>query len=156
MLHMRVREAREQDHLFVESLILESFEPVTWAKTLEERFGLLNGLDWQARWKLRLRKVFAEQTVLLGETDDGLAAVSTSTLDRDAALVWVDILAVARSHQRHGYGREMLKATMQHFSQLGAKYVHLDCLTNNEKGNALYQSEGFEEVARHIRWFRRI
>jgi hypothetical protein len=39
---------------------------------------------------------------------------------------------------------------------LGCKYVNLDCLTDNDAGNALYDSEGFEEVARHIRWFKKL
>jgi hypothetical protein len=34
--------------------------------------------------------------------------------------------------------------------------VNLDCLTDNDSANALYASEGFEEVARHIRWFRKL
>jgi hypothetical protein len=34
--------------------------------------------------------------------------------------------------------------------------VNLDCLTDNAAGNALYASEGFEEVARHVRWFRKL
>jgi ribosomal protein S18 acetylase RimI-like enzyme len=50
----------------------------------------------------------------------------------------------------------MLRATMGHLRERGASYVHLDCLTGNDNGNALYESEGFEEVARHIRWFRKI
>ena len=45
---------------------------------------------------------------------------------------------------------------MGHMKSLGAQYVNLDCLTDNDSGNALYRSEGFEEVARQIRWFRKI
>ena len=153
---LQIRVAEPPDHADVERLILESFEPVTWARSLEEKFGPLNGLDWQARWRLRLEKVFADQIILLGTIDGMLAAVSTSTLDTPAALGYIDILGVARGQQRHGYGREMLRATMAHLHDRGARYVHLDCLTGNETGNALYESEGFEEVARHIRWFRRI
>ena len=153
---MQIRRAIENDYADVEKLVLDSFEPVTWARTLEERFGLVNGLDWQARWKLRMRKVFAEQIVLLGLVDGVLTAVSTGTVDEATALAYIDILAVARGQQGHGYGREMLRATIQHMQGLGAQYVNLDCLTENDKGNALYESEGFVEVARHIRWFRRI
>ena len=156
MTRLQIRPADPQDHAEVERLILESFEPVTWARTLDEKFGPLNGLDWQARWKLRLRKIFAEQIILLGFVDGVLAAVSTSTLDAATALAYIDILGVARGQQGQGYGREMLRATMAYLGDRGAAYVHLDCLTGNDNGNALYESEGFEEVARHIRWFRRI
>jgi ribosomal protein S18 acetylase RimI-like enzyme len=156
MAPIQIRPANERDHADIEKLIIEAFEPVTWARTLEEKFGLLNGLDWQARWRLRIRKILDEQIILVGEVDDVLTAVSTSTIDKAAALAYIDILAVAEGQQGKGYGREMLRATMRHVEKLGAGFVHLDCLTANEGGNALYESEGFEEVARHIRWFRRI
>ena len=153
---MQIRRAVEDDYAEVETLVLDSFEPVTWARTLEERFGLLNGLDWQARWKIRMRKIFAEQIVLLGLADGVLTAVSTGTIEQATALAYIDILAVARGQQGHGYGREMLRATIEHMQALGAQYVNLDCLTENEGANALYEAEGFVEVARHIRWFRRL
>jgi len=137
-------------------MVIACFEPITWARTLDARFGQLNGCDWRERWKQRLEKVFAGQIVLVGEDEDGLAAVSTSTLDERTALAYIDILAVAPDRQRRGYGREMLRATMRHLQSLGAQYANLDCLTNNLQGNELYQSEGFEEVARHIRWFRKL
>ena len=41
-------------------------------------------------------------------------------------------------------------------SERGAEHAHLDYLVENDAGNNLYRSEGFEEVARHIRWFTRI
>ena len=156
MPQMQIWVAGEDDHPQIASLVLGSFEPVTWARSLDSKFGPLNGLDWQARWRLRLEKIFAEQIILAGAVDGVIAAVSTSTLDRAAALAYIDILAVARGQQRHGYGREMLRATMRHMKELGASYVHLDCLTSNDNANSLYESEGFEEVARHIRWFRKI
>jgi ribosomal-protein-alanine N-acetyltransferase len=82
--------------------------------------------------------------------------MSTSTGDRKAALAYIELLAVAPDHQGHGYGHAMLRAAIRHVKELGAEYINLDCLTNNENANELYRSEGFEEVARHIRWFRKI
>jgi ribosomal protein S18 acetylase RimI-like enzyme len=153
---MRIRPASHDDYADIERLVVESFEPVTWARALDEKFGPLNGLDWRARWRQRLQKIFAEQFVLVGVVEDSIVAMSSSTIDKQAALAYIDLLAVARGRQGHGYGRDMLRAAMHHARELGALYVHLDCLTNNDNANELYQSEGFEEVARHIRWFRRI
>ena len=45
---------------------------------------------------------------------------------------------------------------MQHLQERGAQYVYLDCLTDNDTANALYAAEGFEEVARQVRWFRKL
>jgi ribosomal protein S18 acetylase RimI-like enzyme len=153
---MEVRPATPADFPALERLIIASFEAVTWARSLEERYGLLNGLDWRARWQRRVAKIFAEQIVLAGEAGGELVAAATATLDRDAALGYIDVLAVGVGCQHKGYGREMLRGAMRHLQGLGAQYVNLDCLTTNEKANELYRSEGFEEVARHIRWFRRL
>lgn len=153
---MQIRRATEQDYAEVEKLVIDSFEPVTWARPLEQMFGPLNGVDWQARWKIRMRKIFDDQIVLLGMVNGVLTAASSCTLEQATALAYIDILAVGRDQQGHGYGREMLRATIEHLRGLGAQYVNLDCLIDNDKGNALYEDEGFVEVARHIRWFRRI
>jgi ribosomal protein S18 acetylase RimI-like enzyme len=154
MRRLSIRPADPRDHPTLERIVLDCFEPITWAKTLDERYGPLNGLDWRARWTTRVRKALAEQIVLVGEIGDAIAAMSSSTLDAPAALAYVDLLAVEKSWQGHGYGREMLRATMDYMRQSGALYMNLECLTTNAKGNALYESEGFEEVARQIRWFR--
>lgn len=155
-MSLAIRPASAADHSAIERLVIEAFEPITWQKKLDARFGPLNGNDWQARWNERLRKIFATQTVLVGEQAGALAAVATATIDEAAALGFIDVLAVSRELQGQGLGREMLRGTLGHLKSLGCQYVNLDCLTDNDAGNALYASEGFEEVARHIRWFRRI
>lgn len=151
-----IRLTTPADQAAIERLVLAAFEPITWQKKLDARFGPLNGCDWQARWHDRLQKIFATQVVLLGEQAGELAAVATATIDQHAALGFIDVLAVGREFQGQGLGREMLRGTMEHLKLLGCQYVHLDCLTDNEVGNALYASEGFEEVARHVRWFRKL
>ena len=155
-VRLQIRPAAAPDLPAIESLVIESFAPVTWARKLDDEFGPLNGLDWRARWKLRLQKIFQDQVVLVGEAEGALAAMSSSTLDRPSALAYIDLLAVARPHQKQGYGREMLRGTIRHMEQLGAKYVNLDCLADNDNANGLYRSEGFQEMARHIRWFRKV
>lgn len=153
---MRIFHAGQQDHSRIEKLVLDSFESITWFRAVDKKYGPLNSSDWRDRWKRRLQKIFAEQIILAAELNGALVAMSSSTIDPAAALAYIDLLAVAKGHQAHGYGRQMLRHTMQHLHQLGARYVHLECLTSNENANALYQSEGFEEVARHIRWFRKL
>jgi ribosomal protein S18 acetylase RimI-like enzyme len=155
-MRLQVRAAGPADFPELERMILESFEPITWAKPLDERFGPLNGQDWRARWRRRLEKVFAEQIVLAGFCGGGLAAAVTATIDEPSALAYIDILAVARSAQGTGLGRAMLRAGMAELRERGAQYVNLDCLDTNEPGNALYRSEGFEQVACHLRWFRKL
>jgi len=155
-MHLTIRPARPSDFAALETLVIESFEPITWQKKLDETVGPLNGRDWRQRWAARLHHIFRTQEVLLGESAGELAAMASATVDREAALGFIDVLAVGRSFQGLGLGREMLRGMIQHLKGLDCHFVHLDCLTDNDPGNALYQAEGFEEVARHIRWFRKI
>lgn len=156
MMPLTVRPATTDDQVAVEGLVIDAFEPITWQKKLDASFGPLNERDWRQRWQSRLGHVFQTQIVLVGEIEGRLCAAATATVDRQSALGFIDILAVGRAFQGRGLGRQMLRATIEHLRGLGCQYVHLDCLADNEVGNALYAGEGFQEVARHIRWFRKI
>src|SRR5207247_7645633 len=104
-----VRPAIAADFDALETLVIESFEPITWQKKLDARYGPLNGRDWRERWRLRLHKIFATQQVLVGEADGQLAAMASATVDHNAALGFVDVLAVGRSFQGRGLGRDSLR-----------------------------------------------
>jgi RimJ/RimL family protein N-acetyltransferase len=151
-----IRAASPSDFGPLEALVIDAFESITWQKKLDAQIGPLNGRTWRDRWSARLRNIFTTQLVLVGEAEGQLAAMASATIDRDSALAFIDVLCVGRAFQGLGYGRDMLRAAMNHYRQLGCQYVNLDCLTDNEAGNALYTSEGFQEVARHIRWFRKL
>ena len=47
----------------------------------------------------------------------------------------------------------MLRGMLAHLKSLGAGQAHLECMADNDVGNALYRSEGFTEVARSVRWY---
>jgi ribosomal protein S18 acetylase RimI-like enzyme len=140
----------------LEEMILASFEPVTWARRVDEVFGPLNGKDWRERWRSRIQKIFASQIMLVGETEGSIAAFASGTLDAEICLGYIDLLAVDPRFQGRGFGREMLRGMLRHMKEQGAVHAHLDCLTTNETGNNLYRSEGFVEAACHIRWFIKI
>ena len=155
-MSLQFRPAEPAEHDQLKRIIIETFEPITWSKTADQHFGLMNGLDWRSRWELRLEKVFATQIILVGESEGVIVACATGTYDKATAMGFIDILAVPAEHQGKGLGRDMLRGMMQHFKDMGAGFIHLDCLTTNEVGNRLYQSEGFEEGMRSIRWLKKL
>jgi ribosomal protein S18 acetylase RimI-like enzyme len=155
-MEMIFRPADEKDFLGLKTMVIEAFEPITWQKKLDEDFGPLNGRDWRQRWSARLDTIFRTQVVLVGELAGELGAMATASVDHEATLAFIDVLAVSRRFHGQGLGRQMLRRMIDHLESLGCQFVHLDCLTNNDTGNALYEAEGFVEVARHIRWFKRI
>lgn len=157
-LNIRLAEPSECQQL--ENLVIDSFEPITWFKKLDETYGPVDGKNWRDRWHYRLAKVFATEIILVGElpAESGpeIAAFASGSLERETRLAYLDLLAIDQRFQGRGLGREMLRAVMQYFKREGAVHLRLDCLTTNEAGNSLYRSEGFEEVARSIHWFIKI
>ena len=156
LMPLQFRLAQTAEHPRIAEMVISSFEPITWAKKLDAQIGPLNGQDWRQRWQSRMRHVFETEIILVGETAGEIVAMSAGALDQEAALAFIDLLAVDHRFHRRGYGREMLRGMMRHMKESGAQYVHLDCLTDNDNANALYRAEGFQEVARQIRWFRKL
>ncbi len=155
-MSLQFRLADPGDYETIENLCIDAFEKITWAKKADEIFGPLNGKDWRERWRARFAKAFATQYVLVGEEEGEIAAFASGTIDPDTRLGYIDLLAVDRRFQGKGYGRTMLRGMLAWMKQRGAVHAHLECLADNEAGNALYRSEGFTEIARSIRWFIKI
>lgn len=153
-LHFRL--ATEADHAALRPMIIDSFEPITWFKKLDARFGTLNGCDWRARWEARLERVFASQLILVGVAQGTIVAAATGSVDTTTKLGFIDLLAVDSAHQHRGYGRAMLRGMLDYFRELGMEHAHLECLTDNARGNALYGSEGWEIVSTSHHWFRKL
>ena len=153
---LEFRLALPSDYERLEKLAIDSFGPITWMKKADPRFGPLNGKDWRVRWQLRFRKAFDSQIVLVGEEEGEIVAFASGTLDHDTLLGLVDLLGVDPGHHGRGYGRQMLRAFLAFLKAHGAVHANLECLTDNDVGNNLYRSEGFEEVARSIRWFKKL
>jgi ribosomal protein S18 acetylase RimI-like enzyme len=147
------RLAKPSDYLRLEKMVIEAFAPITWFRRVDELVGPLNGLDWRERWKLRMKSVFARQVVLVGEAEGEIVAYASGTYDAATRSAFVDLLAVDASHHGKGYGRQMLRGILAHFKRQGAEHAHLDCLADNDAGNGLYESEGFQKVAEHFRWW---
>jgi ribosomal protein S18 acetylase RimI-like enzyme len=153
---LQYRLANPSDYERLEKLTIDSFEPITWSKKADERFGPLNGKDWRQRWQSRFAKVFQTQIILVGEENGEAVALATGTIDSETCLGYIDLLAVGQRFQGRGYGREMLRAMLQYMKEHGAVHAHLECLSDNIAGNNLYRAEGFEEVAHSVRWFIKI
>ncbi len=97
MMRLHFRPAEAGEHQKIQDMVIESFEPITWFKKLDAQIGPLNGRDWRIRWQARMRRVFETQIVLVGETSEVIVAMSSGTIDQDAALAYINLLAVESS-----------------------------------------------------------
>jgi len=150
---LQFRLARPEEYEALERMTINAFEPITWLKKADQKFGPLNGLDWRQRWQRRFRKIWETQIILLGEAEGEVVALATATVDEDSRLGYIDLLGVDQRFQGRGYGRQMLRGALQHLKERGCVHAHLECLRDNVVGNKLYRSEGFTEIAPSVRCF---
>jgi ribosomal protein S18 acetylase RimI-like enzyme len=148
-----IRLAKSSDYKRLEQLIIESFEPITMFRKVDEHYGPLKGKDWRDRWRVRLRKVFDTQHILVGELEGDIVACASGTVDSETGLAFLDLLGVDGRFQGRGFGRDMLTTFMSYMKEQGAEHLHLDCLADNHKGNKLYGSEGFEQLGGSVHWY---
>ncbi len=155
-MSLEIRLAKASDYKRLEQLFVETFEPISLYRRVEKRFGPFNGKGHREQWHLRLRKVFDWEIILVGECDGEIAACACGVYTPETRLAFLNLLAVDARFQGRGFGREMLQTMMGYMKEQGAEHMHLDCMADNDAGNALYRSEGFEEVARSIYWYVKI
>ncbi|RTZ71213.1 MAG: ribosomal-protein-alanine N-acetyltransferase [Gammaproteobacteria bacterium] len=62
-------------------------------------------------------------------------------------------LCVAPQHQSQGHGRRMLRKVMAEMREQGADTLFLEVRLSNKAAQALYESEGFNEVGRRFDYY---
>ena len=144
------------DHEAAIAMLIASFEAISWYRRLDARLEPLNGRTWDQRFADRVRDGLATQYALIGEDEGRIVTYASGLYDERSRAFFLDLLAVAPDAQRAGLGRAALREMERRMQERGALYMHLDCLTYNEAGNRLYESEGYFEAARQIRWFKKI
>lgn len=151
---LQIRPVGPDDHDEIIQMVTAAFTPITFFPAMEQQFGAPNNVDWKTRWRLRLEKALAEQICLVYAPSGPIEAFTSSKIDPATRIALLDLLAVAPDLQGKDLGRQMLRRTLQVLKTKGAESCELECLTTNENANRLYQSEGFTELARLIRWYK--
>jgi ribosomal protein S18 acetylase RimI-like enzyme len=155
-MSLAIRLAKPSDYKRLEQLIIDSFEPITLLRKVEETFGPFNGKNWREQWRQRLRRVFDREIILVGESEGQIVACASGTYTPATRLAFLNLLAVDGRFQGRGFGRELLQTAMDYMKEQGAEHIHLDCHTDNDAANELYRAEGFQEMGRSIYWYAKI
>jgi ribosomal protein S18 acetylase RimI-like enzyme len=154
---LTIREAPAEEEGAVVDLICRAFEPITMFRRIEEKLGPFNRRSWKERLRARTEKSVGIRTVLVGiDGRSQIVATALGGYDPAFRLAFLDMLAVEPECHGQGCGREMVRAFEEWAREQGAEAAHLDCLTDNDAGNKLYEAEGYSEVARQIIWVKRL
>ena len=63
-------------------------------------FGPPSGKDWRERWRLRMKSVFENQIILVGESGGKMIGFCTATLDEPTRWAYIDIIGVTPARCR--------------------------------------------------------
>jgi len=58
---------------------------------------------------------------------------------------WINYLAIAPEHQRHGYGKKLVQKAIEELKKIGCQKINLQVRRNNTKGVNFYKHLGFKE-----------
>ena len=101
--------------------------------------------SWQASRVLR-HVCSADSTVITARGGGKLAGFAIMRFGAEEA--HLDLLAVSRSFQRRGVGREMLRWLERTARVAGISIIHLEVRETNQGGRAFYRRLGYRQVGR--------
>src|SRR5207245_2522899 len=115
---------------------------------IEERFGLINGHDWQWRKARHIDDDVGRDPsgIFVAEEDGQIVGYITTWQDCEGGIGHIPNLAVAASHRNQGLGSALIEHAMDHFRAAGLTHAKIETLAQNAIGNHLYPSLGFVEV----------
>jgi len=150
-----IREMRAGEQAFVVELVLSIWDKASIFKNICDRYNDINGHPWtDAKADQMMAELDKADVVLIGETGGASVAFATLIYDRKYATGLVGHLGVSRDAQDKGLGRKMLRECLARMKRDGMKYARIDTLVQNPRAAHLYESEGFQEIARSIHMFR--
>lgn len=126
---MQVRGFRLSDYAAVTALLEETLSDACFDETMEA-FG--RQLSWDG------------ELVLVAERNNQLAGVIIGTIDNEKGYCYR--IAVRRSHQRRGVGRQLIQSLRKRFAQRNVKKVLVTVDDHNEAILPFYQSQGFGQA----------
>ena len=149
-----IRTYRPADLASLKRLTVSSFGPVCIDKNIEATFGLINGNDWAWRKARHIDVDVAREAegIFVAETDNTIVGYITTWSDLEAGVGNIPNLAVDAEFRGQGLGRKLIDYALRHFRSRGLSHARIETLAQNDVGQNLYPSMGFEEVARQVHY----
>ena len=153
-----IRNYRPEDLPRLQEITVQSFEPVSIDRNIEETFGIIHGHDW----KWRKARHIAQDTVrdpkgvFIVEAGGAVIGFITTWMDPEADMGFISNLAIDAAARGQGLGRALIEHACRHFYQHGLRHARIETLEQNPIGRALFPSAGFREVARQIHYCREL
>ena len=151
-----IRTYKPSDLATLREITAICFEDASIDKNIENKFGVISGLDWKQR-KMPHINDDAEanpEGVFVVEVDGAIAGYITTHVNRQTKIGGIPNLSVHPKFQRRGLGRKLIESALEYLKTEGMLYARIETLEQNEIGAAFYPKMGFVELARQIHYIR--
>ena len=149
-----IRPYRPEDLERLQRITMDAFGPVSIDRNIEQRYGIINGVDWRARKAdhIRLDAEREPEGIFVLVVDDVVVGYITCWCNRLAGIGNIPNLAIDVDFRGQGFGRRLIEHALRYFSEQCMTHARIETLDQNEVGKTLYPSLGFEEVARQVHY----
>jgi ribosomal protein S18 acetylase RimI-like enzyme len=157
-MSVMIRNYRPKDLERLKQLTIASFEGVTLEQNVEQSLGTLHGKGWQWRKEKHIEEDVAAHPsgIFVAETDGVIVGYISTRIDPESGKGRIPNLAVDAAMRGQGLGRQLIERALDYFREQGMSYAMIETMAQNEIGQYLYPSCGFQEVARQVHYARRL
>ena len=132
------------------------FEGVSIDKNIEDKFGIINELDWKQRKMPHINDDVEANAdgVFVAEIDGEVAGYITTYVNHRTKIGGIPNLSVHPNFQQRGLGTELIETALVYLKEEGMLYARIETLDQNQIGTAFYPKMGFVEIARQVHYIR--
>ncbi|MBM3265352.1 MAG: GNAT family N-acetyltransferase [candidate division Zixibacteria bacterium] len=151
---MTIRVYREADRQTLKEITAVYFDGVCIDQNIENRFGPIDGKNWQ--WR-KVRHIDADVAanasgIFVAEFGECVAGYITTRIDRESRIDAIPNIAVLPEFQGKGIGKALMRRALDYLREQGMVLAKIETLDQNQIGSTFYPQTGFCEVARQIHY----
>ncbi len=134
------------------------FKGVSIDKNIEDKFGVINGLDWKQRKMPHINDDVEANAagVFVAEVDGAVVGYITTYLNHRTKIGGIPNLSVHPQSQQQGLGTQLIDTALAYLKEEGMLYARIETLEQNQIGTAFYPKMGFVEIARQVHYIRQL
>ena len=151
-----IRKYQRSDLETLRQITAICFEGVSIDKNIEDRFGIINELDWTQRKMPHINDDVDANAdgVFVAEIDGEVAGYITTNVNHQTKIGGIPNLSVHPNFQQRGLGTELIETALVYLKEEGMLYSRIETLDQNPIETAFYPKMGFVEIARQIHYIR--